>query len=36
MHCVAHKVSALDVCVVSEVTVLDALCVLVKFQFGYT
>ena len=36
MHCTAHKVSTLDVCVVSEVTVLDALCVLVRFQFGYT
>ena len=30
------RTSALDVCVVSEVTVLDALCVLVRFQFGST
>ena len=36
MHCTAHKVSALDVCVVSEVTAFDALCVLVGFRFGHT
>ena len=36
MHCTPHKVSALHVCVVGEDTVLDALCVLVRFQFGYT
>ena len=36
MHCTARKLSALDVCVVSAVTVLDAFCVLVRFQFGRT
>ena len=36
MHCTAHKASALDVCVVREVTVLDVLCVLVRIQCGCT
>ena len=36
MHCSTGKVSALDVCVVSAVTVLDALFVFVRFQFGCT
>ena len=31
MHCTARKVSALDACVVIAVTVLDALCGLVRF-----